>query len=130
MRVVMRERAVTPRPAADGAVVTKAVLRAVERLGLSSRVLARTLGVSEATVSRMRAGAYVLARDSKPFEVAVLFLRLFRSLDAIVAGDEQSARGWLQAQNTALGGVPGELIQTLPGLVNIVGYVDARRALL
>ena len=43
-----------------------------------------------------------------------LFLRLFRSLDAIVAGDEPSARGWLQAENTALGGVPGELIQTLP----------------
>ena len=126
----MREQAVTPRPAPDGAVVTKAVLRAAGRLGLSSRALARTLGLSEATVSRMRGGAYVLSRDSKPFEVAVIVLRLFRSLDAIVGGDQLSARVWLQAENIALGGIPGELIQTLPGLVNVVGYVDARRALL
>jgi hypothetical protein len=119
-----------PGAAPEGAVVTKAVLRAASRLGVSNKALARTLGLSEATVSRMRWGKYVLAKDDKPFEVAVLFLRLFRSLDAIVGGDESAARAWLQSENAALGGAPGALIQTLPGLVNVVGYVDARRAVL
>src|SRR5690606_12022882 len=40
-------------PAAKGAVVTKAALRAAARLGLSNKTLAAIIGVSEATVSRM-----------------------------------------------------------------------------
>ena len=117
------------KPAAEGAVVTKAVLRAAARLAISNRALARTLGVSEATVSRMGSGAYVLGPRDKPFELAVMFIRLFRSLDAIVGGDDQAARGWLASENAALGGVPADLVQTLPGLVNVVAYLDARRAL-
>ena len=83
-------------PPREAAVVTKAVMRAAERLGLPNRVLAGVLGVSEATVSRMGAGTYLLDAGSKPFELAVLFLRLFRSLDAIVGGDTAVARAWLQ----------------------------------
>ena len=125
----MARTAVRPVPAAEGAVVSKAVLRAASRLEVSNRVLARVLGLSEATVSRMGSGSYVLAPEEKPFELAILFLRLFRSLDAIVAGDEASARAWLTHEHEVLGGVPGVLIQSLAGLVNVVGYLDARRAL-
>ena len=56
-------------------------------------------------------------------------MRLFRSLDAITGGDETVARAWLRNRNDALGGVPVSLIETVPGLVNVVGYLDARRAL-
>jgi len=122
-RVDGRARAV-----AEEVVVTKAVLRAAGRLALSNRILARTLGLSEATISRMGSGTYVLTAGDKPFEVAVLFLRLFRALDAIVGGDEAAARAWIQQENTALGGSPGTLIQSLPGLINAVAYLDARRA--
>ena len=115
--------------ATDGAVVTKAALRAADRLGLSNRVLSRVLGLSEASVSRMGTGSFVLSTGDKPFELALMFVRLFRSLDAIVGGDDDAARGWMESQNTALGAVPKEMIQTLPGLVNVVGYLDARRAL-
>lgn len=115
-------------PAADGAVVTKAVMRAGERLGLSNRSLARILGVSEATVSRMGAGAYVLKTDDKAFELALMLLRLFRSLDSLSGGDEQTSRAWLRNDNVALGGVPVALIESLSGMINVVGYLDARRA--
>jgi hypothetical protein len=118
-----------PSAAQKGAVVTKAVLRAATRLALSNRILAKVLGISEASVSRMGSGTFVLSKNDKAFEVAVLFLRLFRTLDAIVGGDEASARAWLKHDNIVLGGAPAQLIQTLPGLVNVVGYVDARRAL-
>jgi hypothetical protein len=113
----------------QAAVVTKGVMRAAERLALSNRVIAGVLGVSEATVSRMGAGAYALDPASKPFELAVLFLRLFRSLDAIVGGDIAVARAWLRNENTALAAAPITLIESVAGLVNLVAYLDTRRAL-
>jgi hypothetical protein len=121
--------ALQPLRGTDGAVVTKAVLRAAGRLGLSNKVLSRVLGLSEASVSRMGSGSFVLSAGDKSYELGLVFVRLFRSLDAIVGGDDDAARGWMASTNTALGGVPRDLIQTLPGLVNVVGYLDARRAL-
>ena len=118
-----------PATAADGAIVTKAVMNAAARLGVSNRSLARILGLSEASISRMGSGAYVLEPRDKPFEVALLFLRLFRSLDALVAGDDGAARAWMDADNGALGGVPRQLVQSLSGLITAVAYLDARRAL-
>ena len=118
------------RPAiSDAAVVTTATLRAATLLGLSNKVLARIVGVSEASVSRMGSGAFQLEPGEKPFELAVLFIRLYRSLDALVDGDETVARAWLRNPNTALGDAPLALIQTIPGLVNTLAYLDARRAL-
>jgi hypothetical protein len=117
-----------PEPVADGAVVTKAAMRAATRLELSNRSVARILGVSEATVSRMGAGTYLLKAGDKAFELALMFLRLFRSLDALSGGDEQTSRAWLRNENVALGGVPVTLIESLSGMINVVGYLDARRA--
>jgi hypothetical protein len=117
-----------PEAAADGAVVTKAVVRAAARLGLSNRSLARVLGVSEATVSRMGAGTYLLKTGDKAFELALMFLRLFRSLDSLSGGDEQTSRAWLRNDNLALGGVPVTLIESLSGMITVLGYLDARRA--
>lgn len=110
-------------------VATKAVLRAAGRLGLSNKALGRVIGVSEATVSRMGTGTYTLAPGDKPFELALLFVRLFRALDAIAGGDEAVATAWLRNQNAALGGTPLSLIQSVSGLVHVLGYLDARRAL-
>ena len=110
------------------AVLTKATLRAAVQLGLTNKTLATVIGVSEATVSRMRSGDYTLQPGQKPFELAVLFVRLYRSLDAIVGGDDAVAGSWLKNRNTALDGEPLTLIQTVPGLMNVIQYLDARRA--
>ena len=72
----------------EGTVVTKATLRAASLLAISNRALARIVGVSEATVSRMGSGTYTLRPDEKPFELAVLFIRFYRALDAIVHADD------------------------------------------
>ncbi|MGB2717451.1 MAG: antitoxin Xre/MbcA/ParS toxin-binding domain-containing protein [Vicinamibacterales bacterium] len=118
------------RPAvSEGAVITKAALRAAGLMGLSNKTLARILGLSEASVSRMGSGTYTLTPGEKPFELAVLFVRFYRALDAVVHGDDAVARAWLANPNTALGGRPLALIQSVSGLVHVVGYLDARRAL-
>jgi len=111
-----------------GPVLTKAALRAAERLGLTARVLSGVLGLSEATLSRMKRGDVAFEPESKPFELAVLFVRLFRSLDAVTGGDEAVARAWMGSMNTALGSTPVERIGTITGLVDVIAYLDARRA--
>lgn len=116
-------------PSKEGVVLTKATIRAADRLGLSQRILANVLGVSESVVSRMRNGEYVLERG-KPFELAVLFVRLYRSLDAIVSGDDKTASEWLRNENLALKARPADLIQGVQGLVDVIRYLDSRRAII
>lgn len=111
-----------------GVVLTKAALRAADRLGLSGRQLADIVGVSEATVSRWKRGESLLEPGSKPFELAALLVRTFRSLDAITGGDEAVARRWLAAPNTALAARPMERMTQVQGLVDVTTYLDARRA--
>lgn len=125
----MPRAAVRPVALSEGAVVTKAALRASARLGVSNKALSRIIGLSEASISRMGSGAYTLSPGDKAFELAALFVRLFRALDAIVGGDEVVASAWLKAENVALGGTPLALIQSVTGLVHVVGYLDARRSL-
>ena len=116
-----------PLPAADPArVLTRAVLAAARMLGLRNRELATVIGASEASVSRLASGR-VIEPASKEGELALLFLRLFRSLDALVGGEEEKARRWLHADNAHVSGVPAERIRSVEGLVDVVQYLDAMR---
>jgi hypothetical protein len=115
----------SPRPAADR-VLSKAVRRAAERLDLSQRELARVIGVSEATVSRLGT-TKLLDPGKKDGELALLLLRVYRSLDALVGGDDAKARAWLAAANEHVGGIPKERVQTAEGLVHVAQYLDAMR---
>jgi hypothetical protein len=112
-----------------GRILTNAVLRAADKLGVPASALAEVLGLSAATVSRMKSGDYRLNPQKKEFELGVLFVRLFRSLDAIVGGEEGVARAWLANQNVALAGKPAEKIRTISGLNDVIAYLDARRAI-
>jgi len=129
MEILMLRSRIEARPAQEAAVLTKAVIGAADQLGVSARSLSAILGVSEATVSRMRRSDFLLERGSKPFELGVLFVRLFRSLDAIVGGDQSVAKAWIRNANVALDGRPLEKIATITGLIDVIAYLDSRRAL-
>ncbi len=111
-----------------GVVLTRAALRAAALLELPQSELARVLGVSPATVSRWASGNKALVPDSKAWQLAALFVRLFRALDAIVGSDDAAARAWLASPNVALGGEPRALLRDPAGLVRTVDYLDAARA--
>ncbi|TXC67236.1 DUF2384 domain-containing protein [Piscinibacter aquaticus] len=115
--------------ASDAAVLATATERAAALLGLNGAALARILGVSEATVSRVLRGERGLPPDSKEGELALLLVRLYRSLDALVGNDEsRRTSAWMRSSNDALGGVPATLILSAQGLVAAVAYLDAMRA--
>ena len=112
----------------EASVVSKALLRAAEALGLSSAELAAIIGTSESTLSRLRhrkRGPIPLG--TKEGELALLFLRVFRSLDAMVGGNESHAKAWLRAENHHIGGVPLRRMKKIEGLVDVAEYLDAMR---
>ncbi len=109
-------------------VMTTAAIRATDFLGLNQTALADILGVSASTASRLMQGAYLLKHDKKEFELAALLVRVFRSLDAISGGDARFNKDWMQNYNTALGGVPADLVRKVTGLNDVVNYLDSRRA--
>ncbi len=57
-----------------------------------------------------------------------LFLRVYRSLDAIVGGDDASAAAWLRNDNTALGQPPVEAMKSVAGLVDTLAYLPGLSA--
>ena len=129
MEHFMRAKPSVESAPSDSVIVTKATIRAAEKLNLKNKELARIIGVSEPTITRMKRGAYPLDPSQKSFELALLFVRLYRSLDAVV-GDNSVAAAWLNNKNTALDGTPIKLIQKIDGLINVIQYLDARRAVI
>lgn len=111
-----------------GAVLAKALLRAAELLSVSDAVLARIVGVSPASVSRLRAATRPVDPQTKEGELAILFLRMYRSLDGLMSGNPDAVNAWFNAENRHLHGIPSELVQTIQGLTHVIEYLDAMRA--
>jgi len=106
------------------AVLSKAVTRAADRLGITQALLAKILGMSRPSISRLYAGDYHLNNKRKEWEFGLLFVRLFRLLDSTV-GTETTARLWLSSNNHGLNARPIDLITNTEGLVRVINYLDA-----
>jgi len=108
-------------------VLSTAVLKAAAILDINQSMLAKILGISPPTVSRLFSGEYTLrAARRNEWDLAILFVRVFRSLDALV-GHGESARQWLQGHNKALNAKPIDLMVKIDGIVNVLNYLDAYR---
>ena len=117
------------KPQADrAAVLTKATMRAAALLGLNNSDLARVIGVSGTLVSRYRHHKAGIDPDSKPGQLALLLVRILRSLDPLVGSDEAKRKAWMRSHNTALNGVPAQLLLNPEGLVRTLNYLDGMRA--
>jgi hypothetical protein len=106
-------------------VLTKAMLRAAHRLGLPLEAVARIIGPSEASLSRMAAGQRHLKIGTKPAELASLLIRLNDSLDALVGGSDRQRLLWMTSYNQAFHQPPRDAIERVEGLFNVVRYLDS-----
>lgn len=109
-------------------VLGKATMRAAQELDLSNAAVARVIGLSEPTISRVAGGSRGINPESKEGQLALLLVRLYRSLDPLVGSDSQKRRAWLRSPNKALNGTPIALIESPAGLVTTLAYLDGMRA--
>jgi hypothetical protein len=115
--------------AEEAAVLGKATIRAARELSLSNAALARIVGFSEPTISRIAGGIRGIDPASKEGQLALLLVRVFRSLDPLVGADTQKRNDWFRSHNKALNGTPAALIETPYGLVTTLAYLDGMRAI-
>lgn len=116
---MLNENARKPDP---GTVLTQALLKAGESLGLTRDDLGATIGRDRSIFSR---GG--IAPATKSGELALMVIRCYRSLYALVGGDRAQMRHWMLTPNTHTGGVPAEQIRSVQGLVRVMEYLDAIR---
>jgi hypothetical protein len=110
-------------------VLGQATIEVAKKLEITSIQLGQILGISQPSASRLMVGRYQLSEKSKEWEMAVLLVRLFRSLFSIVGNNAQLARDWLHSKNKAFDDqIPLHVIQKASGLVDACAYVDAYRA--
>jgi hypothetical protein len=126
MAVVDRAPPATPSEGvvSDNELLLQAVSRAADELNLSRTGLARVLGKDRTTLTRAKG----IDPASKTGELALLLIRVYRSLSVLVGNDRQLLRHWFHTANRHTGGVPAEQVQRTEGLVAIVQYLDAMRA--
>ena len=105
-----------------GAVLTRALVKAGKELGLTQAELGAIVGRDRTALSR---GA--IEPQSKSGELALLVVRAYRALFVLVGGEASQMRHWMHTANHHVGGVPAELVRTVPGLMRVVEYLDAIR---
>ena len=116
-------------PAPDrGHVLSKATIRASQFLGLNQGQVEDVIGVSPPTISRIFNDEKSIDPASKAGQLALLLIRIYRSLDVMVGADDSARKAWMKSRNNALGGIPMDLIKQPEGLVKTLDYLDGMRA--
>ena len=109
------------------AALTKAVVRAAKFLELSQQEFSTITKMSLPQTSRLWNGGYELnPSKAHEWELAILFFRIYRSLHTITGNNSDCVK-WLRGYNHAFSMSPIERMQSLEGLVRVVGYLDAHR---
>lgn len=103
-------------------VLTQALLTAGDFLGLTRDALGAAIGKERTVFTRGK-----IAPDTKAGELALMLIRCYRSLYALVGGDRDQMRHWMHTPNSHTGGVPAEQVKNVQGLVRVMEYLDAIR---
>ena len=102
-------------------VLAKALLNAGKSLGLTQDDIGVVVGRDRSAFSRG------VEPESKSGELALMLIRCYRSLYAMVGGDEETMKHWMQTSNKYFNAIPATEIKTISGLVAVVDYLDAIR---
>ncbi|WP_454782215.1 MbcA/ParS/Xre antitoxin family protein [Legionella sp. WA2022007384] len=119
----MMHAAEKPNPAT---VLATAINQLKHVIKINSQDLAAIIGQHRNTIDRcLKKGE--LDPSSKPGELALLLIRVYRSLYALNGGDKKAMIHWLNTYNHHIQGVPLQEMKTIMGLSRVVNYLDAMR---
>jgi hypothetical protein len=114
-------QAAAPKPdKAD--ILAEAFGNAGRYLGMKQSDLGEIVGKDRTAISRGRVDP-----DSKAGELALLFIRCYRALYALMGGDPRQMAHWMHTENRHTGGIPAEQVKTVQGLITVLEYLDAIR---
>lgn len=106
----------------DRQVLGKALFNAASALGISKTDAAQIVGRERTGISRDG-----IDPKSKSGELALMFVRVYRGLYAVVGGDRDNMKHWVSTENDAFGQAPRDMMNTCEGLARVVMYIDAIR---
>lgn len=106
--------------------LAKALHNVGRELGLSQATLGEIVGRDRSALYRALQGGGI-EPQSKPGELALLLIRAYRGLSALVGGSTEAMRHWMHTYNHHTGGIPAEQVCQVQGLVRVVEYLDAMR---
>ena len=102
-------------------VLSKALLNAGKELGISQTTLGKVIGKDRTSISRG------VEPTSKAGELALIFIRCYRSLYVLVGGKAADMKHWMHTENRHTGGIPAEQLKSIQGLTRVTEYLDALR---
>jgi hypothetical protein len=105
----------------DAHILAEALCNAGRIMGLSQADIGQVIGKDRSALARG------IVPASKSGELALLLIRIYRSLYVLVGGDPQNIHHWVQTENRHIGGVPAQVMKRPEGLVRTVEYLDAMR---
>ncbi|WP_367607649.1 MbcA/ParS/Xre antitoxin family protein [Legionella sp. W05-934-2] len=113
----------TPNPSN---VLATAINKLKDDIKIKAQDLAAIIGQHRNTIDRcLKKGE--LDPASKPGELALLLIRVYRALYALNGGNKEAMTHWLNTYNYHIQGVPLEEMKTVMGLSRVVNYLDAVR---
>ncbi len=111
----------------EESVLTKAVCSLLKFYSLTGKDLSKIIGLSESSASRLSQGVKLISPHTKEGELALLLIRIYRSLNAMVGNNHEKAKLWLNSPNKYFSNRPIEEMKTIPGLIGVLNYLDAMR---
>lgn len=102
-------------------VLSEAVQNAAKAFGMTKDELGQVIGRDRTSIKRG------IDPYSKTGELALMLVRCYRSLSALMGGGEAEITHWFTTPNRHVGGIPKEVAKSVVGLSNITQYLDAIR---
>lgn len=111
------------KPTTDAHILAKALLRASAELGLTREQLASAIGTDSDGIAQISDQMH-LDSQSPSGQLAVLVIRLARSMRAQCNGDENWIHNFMRTPNSMIGAVPCEAVTTEDGLRRVVYWLE------
>lgn len=103
-------------------VLGRSTYAAGEMLGLSRAEVGTIIGRNRSSIDR-----YGIDPQSKAGELALILIRVYRSLYALMGGDAVNMQHFMETNNRGTQGIPREQVHTVQGLMTVCEYLDAIR---
>jgi len=107
-------------------VLATAISKLKEEINIKPQDLAAIIGQHRNTIDRCLKKVE-LDPNSKPGELALLLIRVYRALFALNGGNKTAMIHWLNTYNYHIQGIPLEEMKVVMGLSRVVNYLDAMR---